>query len=184
MGGLLLPPVLAALPGSQRRGGRLPPQGSWGFQVAQMVKPLSAMQETGFNPWVGKIPKSQTRLSDFTFPRALPFCPCVWVGLSLWQPPLSDLKAPRVGSGPSIHRALMAESPQAGSKGLGAPVVGDARPLLHSPMGSWDPPPLQEPGRELTAQGDPAAGSTVTWGPQEQDWGFPDAAPTSQPLGT
>ena len=26
------------------------------FLVAQMVKNLSAVQETGFNPWVGKIP--------------------------------------------------------------------------------------------------------------------------------
>ena len=26
------------------------------FLVAQMVKNLSAMQETGFHPWVGKLP--------------------------------------------------------------------------------------------------------------------------------
>ena len=28
----------------------------WTSLVAQMVKNLSAMQETGFDPWVGKIP--------------------------------------------------------------------------------------------------------------------------------
>ena len=31
-------------------------QYSWASLVAQMVKNLPAMQETGFNPWVGKIP--------------------------------------------------------------------------------------------------------------------------------
>ena len=43
--------------------------------VAQMVKRLSTMRETWFDPWVGKIPwrrkrlstKSRTRLSDFHF---------------------------------------------------------------------------------------------------------------------
>jgi len=32
-----------------------PFQYSWASLVAQLVKDLPAMQETGFNPWVGKI---------------------------------------------------------------------------------------------------------------------------------
>ena len=48
-----------SIPGS----GRSPGEGigyplwySWVFLVAQMVKNLTAMQETAFDPWVGKIP--------------------------------------------------------------------------------------------------------------------------------
>ena len=33
-----------------------PLQYSWAFLVAQLIKNLPAMQEPGFNPWVGKIP--------------------------------------------------------------------------------------------------------------------------------
>ena len=29
---------------------------SWASRVAQMVKNLPAIQETGFNPWAGEIP--------------------------------------------------------------------------------------------------------------------------------
>ena len=51
-------------PGSIPGSGRSPGEGigyplhySWAsLVVAQMVKNLPAMQETGFNPWVGKIP--------------------------------------------------------------------------------------------------------------------------------
>ena len=35
---------------------RLPTPVSWASLVAQMVKNLPPMQETGFNPWIGKIP--------------------------------------------------------------------------------------------------------------------------------
>ena len=51
-------------PGSIPGSGRSPGEGigyplhySWAsLMVAQMVKNLPAMQETGFDPWVGKIP--------------------------------------------------------------------------------------------------------------------------------
>ena len=51
-------------PGSIPGSGRSPGEGigyplhySWdSLMVAQMVKNLPAMQETGFDPWVGKIP--------------------------------------------------------------------------------------------------------------------------------
>ena len=51
-------------PGSIAGSGRSPGEGigyplhySWAsLVVAQMVKNLPAMQETGFDPWVGKIP--------------------------------------------------------------------------------------------------------------------------------
>ena len=51
-------------PGSIPGSGRSPGEGigyplhySWAsLMVAQMVKTLPAMQETGFDPWVGKIP--------------------------------------------------------------------------------------------------------------------------------
>ena len=40
------------------------------------------------------------------------------------------------------------------------------------PSGAMGPPSLlKEPVTELTAQGDPLVGSTMTWGPQEQGWG-------------
>ena len=50
-------------PGLISGSGRSPGEGigyplwySWVFLVAQMVKNLTAMQETAFDPWVGKIP--------------------------------------------------------------------------------------------------------------------------------
>ena len=42
------------------------------------------------------------------------------------------------------------------------------------PSGAVGSPSLRkEPVKELTAQGDPSGGSTMTWGPQEQGWGVP-----------
>ena len=156
VGDLLLPPVFAALPGSQRRGGHLPPQGSWGFQVAQMVKPLSAMQETRVQSLGWEDPKESDTTEQLHFPQGSAFLPMSLGGAELLAAPLSDLKALRVGSGPSIHRALMAESPQAGSKGLGAPVVGDARSPPAQPNGVMGPPTppganqgTHSPGRPL-----------------------------------
>ena len=39
----------------------------WASQVAQTVKKLPAMRETGFNPWVGKIPRRRERLPTKVF---------------------------------------------------------------------------------------------------------------------
>lgn len=41
---------------SDSRDRKSPFQGSLGFQVSQTVKNLPAIEETGFNPWVRKIP--------------------------------------------------------------------------------------------------------------------------------
>ena len=49
-------------------------QYSWAFLVVQMVKNLPAMQETGFNPRVGKIPwKTQWQLTIVFFPGESPW---------------------------------------------------------------------------------------------------------------
>ena len=46
------------------------------------------------------------------------------------------------------------------------------------PSGAVGSPSLRkEPVKELTAQGDPSGGSTMTWGPQEQGWGVPGCSP-------
>ena len=65
-------------PGSIPGSGRSPGEGigyplhySWAsLMVAQMVKNLPAMQETGFDPWVGKIPWRRERLPT----------PVIWSG--------------------------------------------------------------------------------------------------------
>jgi len=47
------------IPGSGRSPGEsigYPLQYSWVSLIGQLVKNLPAMQETGFNPWIGKIP--------------------------------------------------------------------------------------------------------------------------------
>ena len=44
-----------------------PLQYSWASLVAQLVKNLPAMWETGFNPWVGKIPWRRGRLPTPVF---------------------------------------------------------------------------------------------------------------------
>ena len=48
-----------SIPGSERSAGEwigYPLQYSWASLVAQLVKNLPAMWESGFDPWVGKIP--------------------------------------------------------------------------------------------------------------------------------
>ena len=54
------------IPGSGRSPGEgigYPLQYSWASLVAQLVKNLPAMQGTGFDPWIGKIPWRRERLS-------------------------------------------------------------------------------------------------------------------------
>ena len=58
------------IPGSGRSAGDgigYPLQYSWVSLVAQLVKNPFAMQETGFNPWVGNIPCRRERLSTPVF---------------------------------------------------------------------------------------------------------------------
>ena len=53
------------IPGSGRSAGEgigYPLQYSWASFVAQLVKNLPAIQETGFDPWVGKIPWRREQL--------------------------------------------------------------------------------------------------------------------------
>ena len=38
----------------------------WASLIAQLVKNLPAMQETGFNPWVGKIPLEEEMATHFS----------------------------------------------------------------------------------------------------------------------
>ena len=59
----------AGLPGSIPGSGRSPGEGIgyplqyyWASLVAQLLKNLPAMWETGFDPWVGKIPWRRERL--------------------------------------------------------------------------------------------------------------------------
>ena len=57
------------IPGSGRTPGEgigYPFQYSWTSLVAQMVKNLPAMWETGFNPWVGKIPLEEGMAAHFS----------------------------------------------------------------------------------------------------------------------
>ena len=57
------------IPGSGRTPGEgigYPFQYSWTSLVAQMVKNLPAMWETGFNPWVGKIPLEEGMATHFS----------------------------------------------------------------------------------------------------------------------
>ena len=56
------PSLIPASGRSPGEGTGYPPQYSWASLVAQLVKNLPAMQETGFNPWVGKIPWRRERL--------------------------------------------------------------------------------------------------------------------------
>ena len=58
------------IPGSGRSAGEMdsdPLQYSWASLVAQLVKNLSAIQETWFDPWVGKIPWGRERLPTPVF---------------------------------------------------------------------------------------------------------------------
>ena len=59
-----------SIPGSGRSLGEwigYPLQCSWASLVAQMVKHPPAVQETWFNPWVGKIPWKRERLPTSVF---------------------------------------------------------------------------------------------------------------------
>ena len=61
---------LSSIPGSGRSAGEgigYSLQYSWASLVAQLVKNLSAMQETGFDPWVGKILWRRERLTTPVF---------------------------------------------------------------------------------------------------------------------
>ena len=61
---------LGSTPGSGRSTGEgigYPLQDSWASLVAQLVKNLPAVWETGFDPWVGKIPWRRERLPTPVF---------------------------------------------------------------------------------------------------------------------
>ena len=58
------------IPGSGRSTGKgkgYPFQYSWASFVAQLIKNLPAVQETGFDPWVGKIPWRMEKLPTPVF---------------------------------------------------------------------------------------------------------------------
>ena len=58
------------IPGSERSTGEgigYPPPYSWASLVAQLIKNLPEMWETGFDPWVGKIRWRRERLSTPVF---------------------------------------------------------------------------------------------------------------------
>ena len=58
------------IPGSRRSSGEVigyPLQYSWASLVAQLVKNPPAMQETWFDPWVGKVPWRRERLPTLVF---------------------------------------------------------------------------------------------------------------------
>ena len=66
------------VPGSERSAGEgigYPLQYSWASLVAQLVKNAPAIQETGFDLWVGKIPWKKERLPTPVF------CPGEFHGL-------------------------------------------------------------------------------------------------------
>ena len=58
------------IPGSRRSAGECigyPLQYSWSYLVAQLVRNLPAVWETGFNPWVVKIPWRRKQLPTQVF---------------------------------------------------------------------------------------------------------------------
>ena len=73
----------SSIPGSGRSAGEgigYPFQYSWAFLVAQLPKNPPAIWETGFDPWVGKIPWRRERLPTPVFwPREFQglYSPCV-----------------------------------------------------------------------------------------------------------
>ena len=62
----------SSIPGSGRSTGEgigYPLQYSWASLVTQLVKNLPAMWETGFDPWVGKIPLEKGKATPVFWPR-------------------------------------------------------------------------------------------------------------------